>query len=796
MISRTKYRVNKVSLQKVRSLTSKRDECTSVRGQPLRRPWLARAVFLPPFLTRKKEEEQNKNVKKLFTHSTKLWPKVQGLILLLFLFLTHVYAQNSDTTAAIKYLDSASIMIELARYDEALEFYSKSLIIELEVYGENHAGLAFTYNSIGICYDEMGDLGKALSYYQKALEVWLTTLGDHHPNTAKAYHNIGNTHSDLGNYNEALDYLGKALSILGEKHPQTAIPYYNIGRTYWNKKDYEKALFATYKSFELTALDENRINLAKPYSLLGNIHHSMEDYKKAIEYYEKAIEVSIPVLGEKHPNIALSQTNIGQAYFELREYQKSLNFLQMSLKTRLTIFREGHPLLTTSYENISRVYARTKHLKAATEYSDKALKNLEMMRQKYHSALTKQIHLSSHYSVFEHAIDLQIKLDSMTSRDANWQKTFMHAEKAKSNILLEAFHTSQAKSFANIPDSLLQKEYDLSTELTFYEKKHFEEVQKEATKNDSLLSAYQQRLFDLNQAYEILIKQFEEDYPEYYQLKYDMGVVSVHEVQKKLLQPNQALIEYFVGDSSIFVFLIKNNDYQIHQIKKDFPLESWVQQMRRGIYDYHLTPQNSQRDYSNNNETFVLASHQLYEKLIASLGGDLPQKLIIIPDGVLGYLPFDALLTEQPKQNHSFKSHAYLLQAHEISYSYSATLLGEMKQGGNDQVSKRLLAIAPSFEENASILASASTQRDKLGPLMYNIPEAESIHSIFGGDLFSGAAATKSTFTERYKHYQILHLATHGKANDKIGDYSFLAFAISPDSAEDHKLYVQPSLKC
>ena len=283
----------------------------------------------------------------------------------------------------------------------------------------------------------------------------------------------------------------------------------------------------------------------------------------------------------------------------------------------------------------------------------------------------------------------------------------------------------------------------------------------------------------------------EQDYPDYYRLKYDNRSISVKEVQENLLYADQALIEYFIGDSNIFVFLIKPNDYQVHSIPKDFPLETWVNQMRRGIYQYHLTPQVSQADYATLNDTFAIASHQLYQKLIAPIKADLPRKLIIVPDGILGYLPFDALLTKPPEQNHSFKSHDYLLQEHEISYSYSATLLEEMQSAPDDKGNKQLLAFAPSFEENTTFFTSIKTRRDGLGPLLYNIPEAESINAIFGGDIFSGTTATKSQFTEHSQEYRILHLATHGKANDQIGDYSFLAFAEPSDSTEDPKLYVR-----
>jgi len=39
--------------------------------------------------------------------------------------------------------------------------------------------------------------------------------------------------------------------------------------------------------------------------------------------------------------------------------------------------------------------------------------------------------------------------------------------------------------------------------------------------------------------------------------------------------------------------------------------------------------------------------------------------------------------------------------------------------------------------------------------------------------------------------YRLLHLATHGQANDELGDYSFLAFGGDRDSVQNEFLYVR-----
>ena len=101
------------------------------------------------------------------------------------------------------------------------------------------------------------------------------------------------------------------------------------------------------------------------------------------------------------------------------------------------------------------------------------------------------------------------------------------------------------------------------------------------------------------------------------------------------------------------------------------------------------------------------------------------------------------------------------------------------------------IAFAPLFEEKKAVVENEeiAALRSGLAPLKYNIPESEAIQQLLGGKVFAGVSATEATFVDQAAGYKIIHLATHGKANDKMGDYAYLAFAEIPDSIENEKLY-------
>ena len=188
----------------------------------------------------------------------------------------------------------------------------------------------------------------------------------------------------------------------------------------------------------------------------------------------------------------------------------------------------------------------------------------------------------------------------------------------------------------------------------------------------------------------------------------------------------------------------------------------------------------------------------IIQKLIAPVAEQLKEKVIIVPDGILGYLPFEALLVEPADDLLDWRNHHYWLRDKQISYCYSATLLKEMKekQFAKKEV-KGVLAFAPfSYDEQSTRIVTYvsyadSISRAVLDTLKHSGEEVYNIQKITGANVFFHKEATKDRFTKLASDYKVIHLATHGKANEKVGDYSFLVFTKEKDSIENGLLYVQ-----
>jgi tetratricopeptide (TPR) repeat protein len=76
------------------------------------------------------------------------------------------------------------------KYQQALNQYSKAIIIMEKIFGYGHQFLATIYNNIGLVYFDLGVYQNALEWLQKALHVSEKVFGSEHPLTAKIYNGI------------------------------------------------------------------------------------------------------------------------------------------------------------------------------------------------------------------------------------------------------------------------------------------------------------------------------------------------------------------------------------------------------------------------------------------------------------------------------------------------------------------------------------------------------------------------------------------------------------------------------
>ncbi len=740
-------------------------------------------------------------------------------------------------------------------YAQATTHHEKALAIRLEVFGREDPAVAESYHQLAINSDNKGYYNKALEYKKKALGLYLKLFGENNLDVAAAYHNIGVSYGNKGDDDRAIEYFEKAMIIqirlLGKHNPDVALTCFNLGASYDNKGDYERAV--EYKKralvLQIEAFGEKNIDVADTYHSLAGTYNNKGEYNKALLLYEKALAIRSELLGKSHPALALSYSDLGQCYYDQSNYTKAAETIQKALNIQLQTPENNHPEVATTHRRLALAFLKKGNIKKAEYHlgqslriltyrnkglssansnaqpaktlqsigslqrekyiNDGSVQNLLQSQKNYLKALSSLDHQSKTLSpagrstlakeaaeVYNGALLTNHLLYQLTDSLHYLAESFELAERSKAFLLYEAMQESDALAFAGLPDSLLEREYDLRIDLAYYDKKRQEKLSEGLSETDSAVLAVSSKLFGLNREYEALKRRLESDYPDYYRLKYSLGAVSLAYVQDTLLQPGETLLEYVVGDSAIFAFVVRRDHFELRKLPRDALLKEKVASMRKGISAYHTSESPTVRLQLESARRYAEAAHALYDQLIAPVAGLLTEKVIIIPDGVLGYLPFEALLMKVPANPLAFDTHPYLLHEHQASYCYSATLLKEMRQRRHyHEPSREFLAFAPYYDGDTTLLgelfAYTDAVRKGLDPLPHTGEEAYLASRLFDGDYYVGAAATEQRFTELAGDYRILHLATHGQANDEVGDYSFLAFSEIRDSLENELLYVR-----
>ncbi len=154
------------------------------------------------------------------------------------------------------------------------------------------------------------------------------------------------------------------------------------------------------------------------------------------------------------------------------------------------------------------------------------------------------------------------------------------------------------------------------------------------------------------------------------------------------------------------------------------------------------------------------------------------QRVVIVPDGPLWDLPFQAL---------AWRSGECLVDRLPVSYAPSAGFLAQVRRRsgeaapGKGPTAPRLLAMGnPALGKEGESQPAAALMGGALSPLPFAEDEVRRLGAIYGAtrsDVFVGAQAREQVFKRDAANYDILHLATHGLLNDANPLYSCLLMA-------------------
>jgi|GEM_PF-3081570 len=591
--------------------------------------------------------------------------------------------------------------------------------------------LSECYFEIASIYNHVGKNDSSIFYYNLAYEQSFKIADSN--DISMIYTNLGIMCCDNGQNNVADSLLKLAREYNSKKCDQCYV--HNLvtnARILIKNKNYSDAkstldfaqmiidtIIKNDKIFVVDLSDEKYSTLSSVYNAYGYLYEEQKKYDVALNYYQKALNV-------------ISSSNDTSIYSnpEMKNFPID--------KAGIIILLNKAKCLNEYFVNITH---SSKDNQMALNTSLLASGMIDKVRNFYKDDDLKLL-IGTDFNNFYKTSE------NIAHEAGDIDNSFYFTEKSKAQVLQFIINESEAKKTCEIPDDLLRKENQLKYKL-IYCKDNYKVVYNGKTLQDTL--------FILNREYQNFIGTLEKDFPNYYNLKYSGAIVPLDTLRSKL-DNSTAMIEYFIGDSTLTMFCITHDTSIIYQ--SDISKDSLIK----------LT-----MDYKGNiksvgfNENIDILANNLYKILLKPFEIYFKDySLIIIPDGPLMEIPFEPFLTNLD----TLKMTPYLIRHNPVSYHYSATLWCQTrdryfkKQHSMDQYA--FLGFAPfgNFKKDYKS-SQTSSGCANLSGLDVTDDEIKSIATFYYNNepnkyCHIDSLATKEEFIKQCKEFRYIDLPTHG----------------------------------
>ncbi|MEM7655110.1 MAG: CHAT domain-containing tetratricopeptide repeat protein [Bacteroidota bacterium] len=636
----------------------------------------------------------------------------------------------------------STVLIEKKEYSSAIDYYRRSLEILRNSSSIDSLGLAAAYMDLGRAYFTKGDSLAARQNYEASLEIQLRLPRSSRNLDALAnvYLNFGAFYQRYSDYSQALTYLEKIeqLSQQSGTNMQARLldSYLNRANIYKQQQKYAEGKYWLDQAQQLAKAlyPERHPTVVRVQMLKGLIYAEEKAYPQASEYFDQAL--------------ALLYTEGSQQELS-RVYNQPLFWEALGYKGNIALEAyqntENQPSLTEAYASFSL-----------------AIQLLDSIRIGLESPGAKEILVGSAKEYYENAIETCRQLYLLKQDDTYLHEAFRFAENSKALLLREALNEIQAQEFAGLPPTLLDSIEYLRKKMEL-NRRQILDAQTQATQQangqptNPKLEALEAEAIGYRQNYYELIRNLEEGYPEYYQLKYDLTTVNPEALQQKLTKEQTVMYAYFRGEKALYIFEISGQKIQLHRVKHTEDLDEALHQFLANLSDPRRYSQGAKSPAFF--QEYIDQAYLLYQGLLPNLDQYPQYHLLVIPDGKLGFLPFELLLDRRPSADAPvvYYQLPYLIRSFPIRYEYTASFFLDHP---NIPLNRRAYAgFAPHYprpEENPV----TDCLTDYL-PLVFNKQEVNAVANSIGGKAFLNEEATEQTFRKLSNKYRVLHLAMH-----------------------------------
>ncbi len=678
--------------------------------------------------------------------------------------------------------------------------------MEQSIKNENKISIADNYLVLGQLYSAMGKQEMAIDYTRKALSLF--GQANDKRGLMESDLTLANVYSDLGDITEAQTLAGKSMKEAMElglgtsRHNQLLASIASETGEYENALRYQEKAMKEASDFGiLEQVIWTTIGMGDIYSNLGDFNKAekyFRDAKKAkdtLEMKTTSLDASLNMrLGEivsaneyffsqgSFTGEAISSLRIAEMLMQKGSPDSAMIYLDMAEeKFKASGNREGESnvlvnkgrilvdkgdymtarqLLESAatasdfpetawqaWFNLGRIYENLDQDEKAVESYRNSISIIEKIRGNLTIDEFKSIYFDNKREVYDRLLRILLKMNKPV-------ESFQVSEQARARAFYDILANKKIDFKGSLPGDLISLEQAKRIEI----QKLYKLLQKgdvstfgESESRTSGLRQLREALVSAQSEYEDIIQKIKLHSPAYAEM------VSAQPVNpsdlRSILDDNSAVLAYWISSNELIIWFITRSDIICREIPvNDQYLGSIIEKARMAI----------ESDSPLNELKAPLKL--LYSMLIAPVESNLGhfRNLVIIPNGSLHFLPFQALVDSHED---------YLVQNHNIIYEPSASvfMICENRKGS---AGSRFMGMALS---DLSIEGKAG--------LPGTDEELRKILPLFPDNLSAfGKQGTETFVKKNAGNFNFIHFATHGSYNYDQPLYSYLLF---PASDED-----------
>ncbi len=710
---------------------------------------------------------------------------------------------ESDSSAlAANYLNLSSICLEMNDPGRAIELANAGLRLAALYPGKVSAALtADLYQVIGLSLYRTSEYTKSLVYCREALRLYDQAGTGKVASRLLILNTIAQLHRRLDQLPEAEEHFRKGLAIdAGNNIQDKALLYINYADLLagtGRPEEGERVLADGLAEVEREFGPDSREYCMMLVYRADFLSKTTGNVRKALEIYDDCFEYA-----DRHPwDYSLKKLmtlNYANTLYGAGEYERVLEVSNETGLSAAELQDEGlSPLSSYSEDEMGVLMIRYRALNALAEatgdsnYLREAVRTgrlivslydrlrLEMSEDESRtrlSAFSREIYtgmIENYFQLYERDRDA-----------ASLEGIYEFSERTKVAGFLASMRELNAAKFS-LPPEVADLDNNIREKIGLYRELIASEQHK-AAPDTQRIETWESVTFSLLRSRDSLIRVFEERYPSYYNLKFQ-GEVAPLKAVPGVIGRGANLISYVLTDERLYIIVSNNRRTEVIRRESDSALIASLLRFRDMLSTVPAT--SSVRKPFND---YMDLAYELYrvllEPAVPFLKGD---KIIISPDNILSYIPFETLVTEEFRSPELlYREVPFALKKYRFSYIYSVTFSSET-MGRSRSLANNLAAFAPDYdgmELDDSLLTAYPNLRGEIRELPYALLEAEDAVAQCGGKAFLADEATEEAYKREAGKYDIIHLAMHTLMNDQHPLFSKMIFTSSPASAEDGML--------